>query len=91
VVTTSRSSWRAGSSRGCPRRRLAADLQAAGTQLELLIGPLTGVYDPTGMGAMLFPVCAVTAQLDRDYSREKTLEGQQGARLRGKYGSATPR
>jgi len=43
------------------------------------------------MGAMLFPVCAVTAQLDRDYSREKTLEGQQGARLRGKYGSATPR
>ncbi|MFF5265029.1 recombinase family protein [Actinomadura viridis] len=33
---------------------LASGLQAAGIQLELLSGPLTGIYDPNGLGAMLF-------------------------------------
>lgn len=28
---------------------------------------MTGIYDPAGMGSMLFAVCAVAAQLDRDY------------------------
>src|SRR6266496_961462 len=65
---------------------LAATLQAAGIQLELLTGPLTGIYDPTGMGSMLFAVCAVAAQLDRDYIREKTLEGQRAAAARGNHG-----
>jgi DNA invertase Pin-like site-specific DNA recombinase len=51
---------------------LAADLQAAGIQLELLIGPLVGIYDPNGMGSLLFAVLAVDVQLDRDYIREKT-------------------
>lgn len=55
---------------------LASDLQAAGIQLELLTGPLTGIYDPRGAGSMLFAVLANSAQLDRDYTREKTLEGQ---------------
>jgi hypothetical protein len=31
--------------------------------------------DHNGMGAMLFAVLAVAAQLDRNYIREKTLEG----------------
>ncbi|MEU0436376.1 recombinase family protein [Streptomyces sp. NPDC006290] len=35
---------------------LSADLQAGGIQLELLTGPLTGIYDPNGMGAMFFAV-----------------------------------
>ena len=65
---------------------LAATLQATGIQLELLSGPLTGIYDPTGMGSMLFAVCAVAAQLDRDYIREKTLEGQRAAAARGNHG-----
>jgi DNA invertase Pin-like site-specific DNA recombinase len=65
---------------------LSAQLQTDGIQLELLTGPLTGVYDPTGMGSMLFAVLAVTAQLDRDYIREKTLEGQQAAAARGNHG-----
>jgi DNA invertase Pin-like site-specific DNA recombinase len=65
---------------------LAATLQAAGIQLELLTGPLTGIYDPTGMGSMLFAILAVTAQLDRDYIREKTLEGQRAAAARGHHG-----
>jgi hypothetical protein len=31
---------------------LSAELQAGGIQPELLTGPLTGIYDPNGMGAM---------------------------------------
>ncbi|MFD5553235.1 hypothetical protein ACFWIA_05270 [Streptomyces sp. NPDC127068] len=38
---------------------LSADLQAGGIQLELLTGPLTGIYDPDGIGAMFFAVLAV--------------------------------
>jgi DNA invertase Pin-like site-specific DNA recombinase len=60
-------------------------LTHAGIQLELLSGPLTGIYDPSGMGAMLFAVLAV-AQLDREYIREKTLEGQQAAAAKGNHG-----
>jgi DNA invertase Pin-like site-specific DNA recombinase len=55
---------------------LSAELQADGIQLELLIGTLTGIYDPNGMGAMFFAVLAVAGQIERDYIREKTLEGQ---------------
>ena len=65
---------------------LAGALQADGIQLELLTGPLPGVYDPNGMGSMLFAVCAVAAQLDRDYIRDKTLEGQRAAAARGNHG-----
>jgi len=65
---------------------VAAALESDGIQLELLTGPLAGVYDPNGMGAMLFAVLAVAAQLDRNYIREKTLEGQQAAAARGNHG-----
>jgi DNA invertase Pin-like site-specific DNA recombinase len=65
---------------------LSAQMQGGGVQLELLTGPLTGIYDPHGMGSMLFAVLAVAAQLDRDYIREKTLEGQQAAAARGNHG-----
>ncbi|MBT8163039.1 MULTISPECIES: recombinase family protein [Arthrobacter] len=64
---------------------LSARLHDGGVQLELLSGPLTGVYDPHGMGSMLFAVLAVASQLDRDYIRE-TLEGQQAAAARGNHG-----
>lgn len=46
---------------------------------------MTGIYDPNGLGAMLFAVLAVSAQLDRDYIRDKTLEGQQAAAARGHH------
>lgn len=65
---------------------LTGTLQTDGIQLELLTGPLTGIYDPSGMGAMLFAVLAVAAQLDRDYIREKTLEGQREAAAAGRHG-----
>jgi DNA invertase Pin-like site-specific DNA recombinase len=38
------------------------------------------------MGSMLFAVLAVAAQLDRDYIREKTLEGQRAAAAKGNHG-----
>lgn len=69
---------------------LAGSLQRDGIRLELLTGPLTGVYDPDGMGSMLFAVCAVAAQLDRDYIREKTLEGQRSAAAQGRHGGRPP-
>ncbi|ASU84063.1 resolvase [Nocardiopsis gilva YIM 90087] len=61
------------------RMTLSSQLQAAGIRLELLTGSLTGIYDPNGRGSMLFAVLAVAAQLDRDYIRDKPLEGQQAA------------
>ena len=65
---------------------LSAQLQDGGIQLELLSGPLTGIYDPNGMGSMLFAVLAVAAQLDRNYIREKTLEGLVVAAANGNHG-----
>jgi len=65
---------------------LSAGLQADGIQLELLIGPLAGIYDPNGMGAMFFAVLAVAGQIERNYIREKTLEGQVAAAKKGNHG-----
>ncbi|MFG2120997.1 recombinase family protein [Streptomyces sp. NPDC048710] len=64
---------------------LSGQLQAAGVQLELLTGPLSGIYDPNGMGAMFFAVLAA-AQIERNYIREKTLEGQVTAAAKGNHG-----
>ncbi|WP_234426251.1 recombinase family protein [Streptomyces kebangsaanensis] len=65
---------------------LSAELQADGIQLELLTGPLTGIYDPNGMGAMFFAVLAVAGQIERNYIRGKTLEGQVTAAAKGNHG-----
>ncbi|MFD9099027.1 recombinase family protein [Streptomyces collinus] len=61
---------------------LSNQFPTAGVQLELL----TGIYDPNGMGAMFFAVLAVAAQLDRNYIREKTLEGQVAVATKGNHG-----
>lgn len=65
---------------------LCTELQAGGIQLELLTGPLTGIYDPHGMGAMFIAVLAVAGQIERNYVREKTLEGQVIAASKGNHG-----
>lgn len=65
---------------------LSAELQAGGIQLELLTGPLGGIYDPNGMGAMFFAILAVAGQIERNYIREKTLEGQALAASKGNHG-----
>jgi DNA invertase Pin-like site-specific DNA recombinase len=54
--------------------------------LELLTGPLAGVYDPSGHGAALFAFFAGMAESEREYIREKSLEGQASARERGRHG-----
>ncbi|MFI9063859.1 MarR family winged helix-turn-helix transcriptional regulator [Streptomyces sp. NPDC053429] len=64
--------------------QLSSDLEKADILLELLTGPLTGVYDPNGMGAMFFAVLAA-AQIER-YIPEKMLESQQIAAARGNHG-----
>ncbi|MFJ4953017.1 recombinase family protein [Streptomyces sp. NPDC088760] len=61
---------------------LSAELQAGGIQLELLTGPLTGIYDPNGMGAMFFAVLAVTGQIERNYIREKISKARSSPRPR---------
>jgi DNA invertase Pin-like site-specific DNA recombinase len=54
--------------------------------LELLSGPLQGIYHPSGHGAALFAFFAGMAESEREYIREKSLEGQASARERGRHG-----
>ncbi|MET8327673.1 recombinase family protein [Streptomyces sp. NPDC005181] len=65
---------------------LSAALQTDGIQLELLSGPLRGVYDPNGAGAIVFAVLAVAAEVEREGIREKTLEGLDAAARQGRHG-----
>ncbi|QIZ39906.1 recombinase family protein [Saccharopolyspora sp. ASAGF58] len=65
---------------------LSAKLLAGGIGLEMLTGPLTGIYDPRGAGSILFAVLAVGTELDRNYIREEALEGQQAAAAKGNHG-----
>lgn len=65
---------------------LSSTLQADGIQLELLSGPLQGVYDPNGAGAIVFAVLAVSAEVEREGIREKTLEGLNAAARKGNVG-----
>ncbi|MGW1432603.1 recombinase family protein [Streptomyces sp. NPDC002431] len=67
---------------------IAEELRHHDIQLELLTGPLQGVYDPSGRGAALFAFFAGTAESEREYIREKSLEGQASARERGRHAGA---
>ncbi|MGW7201287.1 recombinase family protein [Streptomyces chryseus] len=55
--------------------RDAAELTAHGLILEMLAGPLPGIYDPTGPGKLLFAFFAAMAETERENIRESTLEG----------------
>lgn len=65
---------------------LAAALQADGIQLEILSGPLQGIHDPNGAGAIVFAVLAVSAEVEREGIREKTMEGLDTAARNGNHG-----
>ena len=65
---------------------IAEDLRHHDIELELLSGPLQGVYDPSGHGAALFAFFAGMSESEREYIREKSLEGQASARERGRHG-----
>jgi DNA invertase Pin-like site-specific DNA recombinase len=64
----------------------AERLRREGIGLEMLTGPIQGRYDPSGYGGALFAFFAGMAEADREYIREKTLEGQETARSNGRHG-----
>ncbi len=69
---------------------LADHLAAHGIALEMLAGPLTGIYDPSGTGRVLFAFCAAMAETERENIREATLEGLNAASRKGNHGGRPP-
>ncbi|QKV90468.1 recombinase family protein [Streptomyces sp. NA02950] len=69
---------------------LADHLTAHGLVLEMLAGPLPGIYDPTGPGKLLFAFFAAMAETERENIREATLEGLDTAARKGKHGGRPP-
>lgn len=61
--------------------QLAEQLRADGIALEFLTGELQGSHDPSGV---VFTVLAAISGTEREYIRDKTLEGHEAARARGK-------
>lgn len=69
---------------------LADHLTAHGLVLEMLAGPLQGMYDPSGPGRLLFGFFAAMAETERENIRESTLEGLDAAARKGKHGGRPP-
>lgn len=69
---------------------LADHLTAHGLILEMLAGPLPGIYDPSGPGRILFAFFAAMAETERENIREATLEGLDAAARKGKHGGRPP-
>jgi len=69
---------------------LADHITAHGIALEMLAGPLTGIYDPTGTGRILFAFFAAMAETERENIREATLEGLTAAARKGNHGGRPP-
>ncbi len=67
--------------RGIELAALAEQLRADGIGLEFLTGELQGSHDPVGV---VFTVLAALAGSEREYIRDRTLEGHEAARARGK-------
>ncbi|MFG6201050.1 recombinase family protein [Nonomuraea sp. JJY05] len=66
---------------------MAEHLRAAGIGLQFLSGELQGSHDPSGVA---FTVLAALSGMEREYIRDRTLEGHESARNRGKtIGGAT--
>lgn len=67
--------------RGIELATLAEQLRASGIGLQFLTGELQGSHDPTGI---VFTVLAALSGMEREYIRDRTLEGHEAARARGK-------
>jgi DNA invertase Pin-like site-specific DNA recombinase len=67
--------------RGIDLATLAEELKAASVGLEFLTGELQGSHDPSGV---VFTVLAALSGMEREYIRDRTLEGHESARKRGK-------
>jgi DNA invertase Pin-like site-specific DNA recombinase len=68
----------------------AWSLQDLGAKLEILTGPLAGVYDPRGMGKVFFAMLAGFAELEREMMIERTLGGLAQATAEGRHGGRPP-
>ena len=62
--------------RGLELAALAEQLRAAGIGLEFLAGELQGSHDPSGI---VFTVLAALSGMEREYIRDRTLEGHESA------------
>lgn len=67
--------------RGIDLAMLAEELKASGVGLEFLTSELQGSHDPSGV---VFTVLAALSGMEREYVRDRTLEGHESARKRGK-------
>lgn len=67
--------------RGIELAMLAEELKASDVGLEFLAGELKGSHDPSGI---VFTVLAAMSGMEREYIRDRTLEGHESARNRGK-------
>lgn len=67
--------------RGMDLAVLAEELRASDVGLQFLTGDLQGSHDP---GGVVFTVLAAMSGMEREYIRDRTLEGHESARLRGK-------
>jgi DNA invertase Pin-like site-specific DNA recombinase len=67
--------------RGIDLAMLAEELKAHDVGLEFLTGELKSSHDPSGV---VFTVLAALSGMEREYIRDRTLEGHESARKRGK-------
>lgn len=67
--------------RGSDLVTLAEALKEYGVRLEFLTGELRGEHDPSGP---MFAFCAAMSGMEREYIRERTLDGHETARKNGK-------
>jgi DNA invertase Pin-like site-specific DNA recombinase len=67
--------------RGIELAALAEQMKASNIGLEFLTGELQGSHDPSGV---VFTVLAALSGMEREYIRDRTLEGHESARTRGK-------
>ncbi|MBT2511706.1 recombinase family protein [Streptomyces sp. ISL-98] len=67
--------------RGIELATLAEELKASDVGLQFLTGELQGSHDPSGI---VFTVLAALSGMEREYIRDRTLEGHESARKRGK-------
>jgi hypothetical protein len=79
--TTPRAGWPPGTTGAIELAALAEQLRADGIGLEFLTGELQGSHDPAGV---VFAVLAALAGSEREYICDRTLEGHEAARARGK-------
>ena len=62
--------------RGIELAALAEHLRAAGIGLEFLTGKLQGSHEPSGI---MFTVLAALSGMEREYTRDRILEGHESA------------